>query len=220
MRTVFESAKNIKVQPQDIETITREIDVGIAEDALTPVVEETISAFGRSAIREVANQAGKDPADFTIGSPTAQAFIRREFGRRIRDITDTTRREIGESLAEGIRLGEGHRVLAARVRERMKQVTRSRSRTIARTEVGNAANFAIDEGYRQSGIVQKRRWVTQFLNSRDTHIELNGQVRGIDEPFSVGGKTAMRPGAFGIAEEDINCRCRVVVDSFTIGERE
>ena len=38
-------------------------------------------------------------------------------------------------------------------------------------------------------------------------MELDGQVRELEEPFEVAGHIAMYPGGFGIASEDIHCRC-------------
>lgn len=45
--------------------------------------------------------------------------------------------------------------------------------------------------------------------TRDTHRELDGQVRELDEPFKIlsTGAQEMYPGGFGLAREDINCRC-------------
>ena len=43
---------------------------------------------------------------------------------------------------------------------------------------------------------------------RDTHQHLNGKkIHGLDVFTSKGGATADCPGAFGVAGEDINCRC-------------
>lgn len=43
--------------------------------------------------------------------------------------------------------------------------------------------------------------------TRDTHKALDGQIKEIDEPFEVGGLSAMQPGGFGDPAEDCNCRC-------------
>lgn len=36
---------------------------------------------------------------------------------------------------------------------------------------------------------------------------MDGQLREIDKPFEVSGYEALYPGAFGVASEDIHCRC-------------
>lgn len=51
---------------------------------------------------------------------------------------------------------------------------------------------------------------TMDSRTRDTHVELDGQIRELEEPFEIGGMKAMYPHGFGIASEDINCRCAVL----------
>jgi hypothetical protein len=49
---------------------------------------------------------------------------------------------------------------------------------------------------------------TVDARTRSTHVGLDGQLREIEQPFkSPTGATAMYPGGFGVAGEDINCRC-------------
>lgn len=52
----------------------------------------------------------------------------------------------------------------------------------------------------------KRRWLaTRDDRTRDRHIELDGQVVGVNEPFKLNGMSAMYPGDFGEPSMDINC---------------
>ena len=45
---------------------------------------------------------------------------------------------------------------------------------------------------------------------RDTHDYLEGVEVGLDDEFyTYLGNKAMFPGQFGVAEEDVNCRCWV-----------
>ena len=208
---------SIKAQPGDIPGIVNVITSDIVDRYLNDIEEKVLVDFGSESLEDVLAEARLGSKDFVINSARTQEFMRSSFGKRIKEIAESTRKEIGESMAEAIRLGEGHGQMTNRIRDKFKGISRARARTIARTEVGTAANFSIDEGYRQSGIVQKRRWVTTFLNSRETHQELNGQERAIGEDFSVSGMATDRPGNFGIAAEDINCRCRLVAASFNIG---
>ena len=46
--------------------------------------------------------------------------------------------------------------------------------------------------------------------TRPSHRELDGQIKEIDEPFVVNGHSALYAHGFGVASEDVNCRCRVV----------
>lgn len=195
-----------------------EITQETVEEYLADIEYAVIADFGGDSLEEVLKIARADMKPFVTNSQRTQQFLRENFGRNMTEITSSTRREVSKSLNEGIRLGEDYSGLSKRLKSSFDHLSRSRRNTIATTEVGGAANFAIDEGYRQSGLVSKRRWVTTFLRSRDTHMNLSGEERGMDEAFSTINGSAMYPGSFGIASEDINCRCRTVAAKFTSEE--
>jgi SPP1 gp7 family putative phage head morphogenesis protein len=126
-------------------------------------------------------------------------------------VNQTTRDALASTLLEGVRAGEGIRELKARVGDVFATASGSRAELIARTEVMRSSNFGTLEAFAQSGVVEKKQWVsTRDDVTRDTHVELDGQVRAIDEDFEVDGKNAPHPGGFGLPEEDIACRCTVI----------
>jgi hypothetical protein len=58
-------------------------------------------------------------------------------------------------------------------------------------------------------------------NTRPTHRHLDGQIREMDEPFEMDGKSAMYPGDFGDPAEDCNCRCVTLQRArWALGESE
>ena len=58
-------------------------------------------------------------------------------------------------------------------------------------------------------------------STRDTHRELDGQIREVDEPFEIGRKKAMYPGDFGDPAEDCSCRCVALTRArWALGEAE
>lgn len=128
-----------------------------------------------------------------------------------RVVNETTFQQIKEALAEGIREGEGTDKLAERVEQVFAFASRVRAERIARTETIGASNFAHVEAYRQSGLVEMKRWIAALdERTRDTHREAHGQEVPVDAPFSVGGHALMFPGdPDGPPEEVINCRCTV-----------
>lgn len=93
-------------------------------------------------------------------------------------------------------------------------ITAKRAKTITRTEAGrvqeqatfDAANKALAAG----ADVVKQWSAIRDGKTRDTHRMLDGQVREVNEPFTVGGHKAMHPHGFGIAAEDCNCRCTML----------
>lgn len=96
-----------------------------------------------------------------------------------------------------------------------------RGETIARTEAIQSLNRAADEAFRQvidTGAIKasavKRVWdATGDSRTRDTHLEMDGQEVGLDEPFvAPGGDRMMFPGDTTLdadPSETINCRCRL-----------
>ena len=91
-----------------------------------------------------------------------------------------------------------------------------RAEVIGRTEALRAVHAGNDEAYRQAidgGAIDldelQRTWVTaRDERVRPTHRVAGGQVRGINEPFIVGGAQLRYPGdPRGPAKETIQCRC-------------
>jgi SPP1 gp7 family putative phage head morphogenesis protein len=83
-----------------------------------------------------------------------------------------------------------------------------RAETIARTEVGSAANQAAHDGLLAGGAPYKGWLSAQDDRVRDTHAAIDGQVVHVLETFSNG---LMQPGdSSGRPEEVVNCRCTVV----------
>lgn len=59
-----------------------------------------------------------------------------------------------------------------------------------------------------TGVSIYKRWdATMDDVTRKTHRLLNGQMKHMDELFTTENGSAAAPGLFGIAEEDVNCRC-------------
>ena len=95
-----------------------------------------------------------------------------------------------------------------------------RAKTIGRTEAMRAVHAGKEEMFRQAieaGELNPenmtREWNTRQDNRlRDSHDAMHGQVIPFKDSFVSGkGNRAQNPGAFGVAEEDINCRCTVGV---------
>ena len=81
---------------------------------------------------------------------------------------------------------------------------------IAETEAHRDSNEAAYETARNAGATTKV-WHTMLDDRvRDTHDYLEGVEVGLDDEFyTYLGNAAMFPGQFGVAEEDVNCRCYV-----------
>lgn len=86
---------------------------------------------------------------------------------------------------------------------------------VVRTEVGRAMEIGNQMAYTQAktmGIDIKKRWLATIDNkTRDSHKALDGQLEDENGMFtSPSGAVAEHPHGFGIASEDINCRCSTI----------
>ena len=71
-----------------------------------------------------------------------------------------------------------------------------------------ASNAGTLETFVDWGVKEKEWLSTKDDRVRIEHLEVDGQVVPIDEPFIVGGEELMYPGdASGSAGNVINCRC-------------
>ncbi len=96
----------------------------------------------------------------------------------------------------------------------VRDLSRSRARTIARTETHNAMMFAADEGARKlardNGLRAMKRWLpVQDERTRANHSAMaNHPAIPMDADFNVGGVKMSRPAdPRGGAANNINCRC-------------
>lgn len=206
-----------KIDSDDADRIANAVDGEKMEQAVRTSAREALRHFGQGEI----DGAGLD-ISFDMGSPEVVDFIENRAAQHIRgSVTPTTRRAIREALREGIDAGESIRDLAKRVRDVFTDATARRSVVIARTETIRASNFGRVAGMQQAGFSQKEWLATGGTGSgdesepvgpnvRDTHAALNGQRVGLAQAFTSINGTANYPGGFGVAAEDINCRCTVI----------
>ena len=167
----------------------------------------TISKFGQSMVDQVSTGI-----DFEINSSAVEEFLAEQSGDRITDlVNETTKADLRKTLSEGNALGEGADRLAARIAATFDDAKDYRAFRIARTESVRAANFGSLSGMKQMRIKQKQWLTVDDSNTRDTHQSMNGQVRDTANAFTSGaGNQAQHPGAFGVADEDIECRCSIL----------
>ena len=170
------------------------------EPSLTSAYRSTVTDFAAAALADIGVEIA-----FDVFDPVVSEWISTMAAERSKLIVGATRDSLRVTLSEGVAAGESTGDLVKRIRATVTDASAGRARTIARTEIVQASNFATTEAHREAGI-EEREWLATADNEvRDAHVEVDGQVRGIDEPFEVNGAQAMYPGGFGVAELDINC---------------
>ena len=144
--------------------------------------------------------------------------------RRITSVTETTRERIVRQVAAGQDEGLGVEAIAKRINKAVPKISRTRGALIARTETHGAANYAMHETAKTTGLDLVKEWVSvedartrSFGDDAEyNHVTMSGQQREMDEPFAMpwsGGDdlAIMYPGQAGLpGAATINCRCSIV----------
>lgn len=128
-------------------------------------------------------------------------------------ITETTRELIRQVFTDAYAKGEGIDDIIAQLKD--TELSRVRSRLIARTETVTAANQGSLFVAKSTGLELNKEWLSASDSRvRMHHRHLNGQIVGIDDFFHDHGVTLKVPGARvqenGLpvpASFVVNCRC-------------
>jgi len=129
----------------------------------------------------------------------------------------TTKEALEGLLREAIEKELSVQQLARNIDNYFKLRSPARARVIARTELTDVINDGTLHAIKREGY-DRKEWVTNIdgrerpqKNGDFDHRSANGQVVGINEPFSVSGELATHPGADSLsAGNRCNCRCRIV----------
>lgn len=131
-------------------------------------------------------------------------------------VTETTKRQIEKEVFDGIQAGESIAQIQERIRS-SQAFSPARALTIARTESARALNAGSLQAYNDAanlGIDVKVEWLRapRVLEPDRSHRRCHGQKVAPGGLFVIPsgedvGATATAPGGFGIARQDINCRC-------------
>ena len=124
-------------------------------------------------------------------------------------------KRVQNAVTQGIIQGESIANIAKRLTTELATDNASKMNMFARTAVTGAQNAGRIQRMRESadmGIKVKKIWLaTMDDRTRDTHKELDGQERDIDEPFEVDGMEIDYPGdPEALPEMVYNCRCTLM----------
>ncbi|MFC6464963.1 phage minor head protein [Marinilactibacillus sp. GCM10026970] len=138
------------------------------------------------------------------------------FSKRLYDHRNNLAEQVGNTLNYAAIRGKGYAWAAERIGN-LTEASYKQAYRIARTEGGRVQSTAKQRSYtevKEKGVNLKKKWLSTIDNkTRDTHQTLDGQVVEVDEEFeSSSGAKAEGPRLFGVASEDIHCRCTTIAE--------
>ena len=127
--------------------------------------------------------------------------------------TKELKKQVKEELQRGLATQLSYAEIARNISD-YGLANMHRTMNIARTEghrVQNEARMDSMFAAKEKGADIVKQWdSTLDGNTRPEHQELDGQIRELDEDFTVGSYSAPCPGAFGDPYMDCNCRCAML----------
>lgn len=188
--------------------------------ALKPLYMDAAVVYGARIRAQLNRQKARMPIGFNQRMiDLMTAYFQADILNVAEDITDTTRELIQRVLTQAIEGGHGIDWIVDKLRD--TEISRTRSRRIARTETVTAANQGAMFAAQDSGLTLNKEWLaTSDARTRHDHRMVNGQIIGFDDYFSLPENIKMaQPGARtqenGLPtppKEVINCRCTVLFD--------
>ncbi|MDA9472651.1 phage minor head protein [Enterococcus sp. 5H] len=127
-------------------------------------------------------------------------------------VISTLKANLLSQLQIGLAQGKSYAEMAQALSD-VADSSYKRAMTIMRTEAGRVQAVTRQKSQTEAdnqGVEFEKVWSsTLSLATRDTHRALDGQAVKPNEKFkSPSGHAALQPHMFGVAKEDINCRCR------------
>lgn len=129
-------------------------------------------------------------------------------------IKETTTRGLVQGRTYGTMARELTKVLDGDSKKAMR-IVRTEAHRVSEEGKFNSAQYAQD-----NGIVMTKEWLCAMdERARSTHKELDGKKIPLEDEFKTVNGTTMYPGGFGIAREDINCRCTLIKSVEAINDK-
>jgi len=128
------------------------------------------------------------------------------------NIQKTTLDKIKTQLKAGQEAKESITEITGRIKSVFTEATTSRARAIAVTETTFGQNSGIHAAILESDLKHKTWLTSRDDEVREGHLPMENVTIPKDEDFNVKfyGAVGPFPGATGVAESDINCRCSVI----------
>lgn len=182
-------------------------------DSVKPIYFNLITITADMAMLDILSPTKFDPFAVDVAR-----FYNSQARKVSKFVNDTTERQLKTTLIEGLSNGETNSQLVSRVQGVFNQATVHRAFDIAQTESAFTQTFADISAWKQSGIVEGKRWYTAedervciFCNHQHGSIlPLDSNYYKVGEKLIVDGQTLNFKYA-NIAGAPLHVRCRCVL---------
>lgn len=180
----------------------------LAEEWFDEMLDLSIATFDAGAKDQLAALLD-DAAAAAVDTEAlaANAGIRDRVARHVTSIEKTQVASMRAVINSAHDKGESIEQLTRTLQSRFKFEQKWKSAVIARTESVALMNAGATAGMEEAGVEQKEWLTARDADVRESHAAVDGVRVGVRENFSVGSGSGPHPGAIGLGEEDINCRC-------------
>lgn len=187
-------------------------DAAFAE-VFRPILAKAVGV----ALTQVVQEQGADEEIFN-NSNFLEARLQQEI--LLQSVNQTTRKrlalafdEVAEGLRQGLTTEDIAKNIEARIKDVFKEASKSRAKTIARTEIGRAFTATRLEAFKELG-VENVQWLSSrdevVRDSHDQHGGLDGTVVPLGQSFIAGIDLKFPKDPNAPASETINCRCEII----------
>lgn len=137
----------------------------------------------------------------------------KRLSKRLYERRNELAKNVTNNIIQGLFEGKSYAEIAKRVSNETEASYKNAMRIVV-TEGGRTSSIAqqsSSEHARSLGIDMQKRWLaTLDGKTRNDHRDLDGQTVDIDAEFKINGHSAKQPRMFGVASEDVRCRCTTV----------
>lgn len=193
----------------------RRVEIEAITNIIGKAYRATYLLTGNDSIEELYAMTNRSrPLDFIFSNvePAEKAIA-----KMARQLTKTQEQAVRRAVKKGIRDGLSTRDIAKKIEaENFPAFNEARALRIAQTETTKAINTATVESYEafareEDDFEVLKEWISSRDDRvRETHRELDdAEPIPVREEFRVGSMSASAPAGFGVATEDINCRCTI-----------
>lgn len=204
----LKGTKSVKVKTV---LLDEEYEIKVTMDLFKPIFGDLTEKEGKEALTLI----GLDPADFDIGTPSIQEFLKKNTKRFSESVTQKTSTDLRKLIADGLEAGDAIDELTQSI-EDYAGFQEFRAETIARTETIRAQGECERVAWEESGVVASITWYTALDERVDDDCSfLHGKEIDIDESFLSQDDLT----EFGINDYDgaidapplhPNCRCTLL----------